>query len=278
MAFYWFLLGLGLAVALLNGVLWSTAWFLLRKAPPFFALGFWPLVSLAAGAYLANELNAFVQLHGRYRSLAIGLLIVCGIGGLAFGLLCAAFQPTRIKTSGLLLASGKVVRVLIAIVLLAVAFGLEIADRRLYPNQYVEAHVALRWVGFWCAMMGWVSAGHLVPLFRMNRLAWSQRDLSRALLRSMKAGNRFFKPSKRGRYRRPYCESAVLSSTGTLTDTRRCWEAATALRGIRKLIRECEKFPKTAWTITASLAMRNEYSTNWETYPSPPNLRRSTWY
>jgi arylsulfatase A-like enzyme len=171
--FLGFLFGLGLVVALLNGLCESLAWFLLRQYGGRFAPWFWPIITLTAAGWLARDLGAFAKLHGRYRLLALGVLAACGVGGLAFGLLCAAFQPTARRPVGFILARRRAVRVLFACLLAIAAYGLQVADRRFYPGQYADAHTALRFVGLWCATMAVVAAGRVLPLFRMTAIGWA---------------------------------------------------------------------------------------------------------
>jgi hypothetical protein len=171
--FYLFLIGLGLPVALLNGVAWSTAIVVLRRAPARVALLFWPAVSLMAGAWLAHHLNAFVQLHGRYRLLAITVLFACAGGSALFGAVCASFQSTERNPRGAIAERGRVCRLLLAGLLLLAACGLQVADRRFYPYQYLSAHTALRLTAFWCATMAVVAAARSRPIFRMNAARWT---------------------------------------------------------------------------------------------------------
>lgn len=171
--FLGFLLGLGLVVALLNGLCWSLVWFLLRQYGGRFAPLLWPCIGLGAGGWLAKDLGALSKFHGRYRLMAFGVLAACGVGGLAFGFLCAAFQPTARRPLGFILARRRMIRVVFACLLAILACGLQVVDRRYYPGQYADAHIALRLVGFWCATMAVVSAGRMLPLFRMTAISWA---------------------------------------------------------------------------------------------------------
>jgi arylsulfatase A-like enzyme len=171
--FLGFLLGLGLVVALLNGLFWSLVWFLLRQYSGRVAVLFWPTIGLGAGGWLAWDLGAFAKIHGRYRMLALGVMAACGVGGFVFGILCAAFQPTARHPAGFVLERRGVVRLLLACLLAVAAFGLQAVDRRFYRGQYFDAHIALRLVGFWCMTMAVVSAGRVLPVFRMTAISWA---------------------------------------------------------------------------------------------------------
>lgn len=152
-AFITYLGALSLTMGMLHGALWTAAFALLRRLPRALAFLCWIVASEAATLWLASELGAFSRLHSRYWQLAISVLAGCAVAGLAFGLLCCALQPTAARPKGLLFAWSPLVRIASALLVLGVFVGLELADRRLYPDQYALAHQALRVGTLWCAMI-----------------------------------------------------------------------------------------------------------------------------
>jgi hypothetical protein len=151
------LTALGVMLALLHGLCWSLAWWLVRRLRPPLARLFWPALSLAGSAWLARDLGAFTRLHSRYWQLASYVLAACGLAGLAFGLLGAWFQPTGRKPVGFIMEQPLVLRRALGCVLVVVAVALAVADRRLFPNQYHDAHAALRMAALWSLMMALVA-------------------------------------------------------------------------------------------------------------------------
>jgi arylsulfatase A-like enzyme len=164
------LTALGVALALLHGVCLSLAWWLVRRLHPTLRLLFWPALSLAAGVWLAHDLGAFVRLHSRYWLLATYVLVACGLAGVLFGLLCACFQPSVRSPIGFILEQRLAKQRALACLLIAVTAGLAIADRRAFPNQYPDAHAALRLAAFWCLTMALVTLDW--TLGSMTRLRW----------------------------------------------------------------------------------------------------------
>jgi hypothetical protein len=171
-AFIGYLGGLGLVVALVNGICWSVVSLLLRRFAGRFAPVYWLIFSITGGVTLALELNAFAKVHGRYRMVALSVLFLCGVGSVGFGLLCAAFQPTVRRPVGYVLSRGTLARLTFVIALATFAFDLLVADRHFFPNQYRVAHIAMRLVGYWCITMAFVASSRWLPLFRMTRTRW----------------------------------------------------------------------------------------------------------
>ncbi|MET0385745.1 MAG: sulfatase-like hydrolase/transferase [Polyangiales bacterium] len=151
-AFLGFLAALLLPLGLLHGAVWASAFGLLRRAPPWLARGVWLVAGAASALWLAERLGAFTRLHSRYWQLAVAVLLGSAAAGLSVGALCAALQPTAARPQGALLGRGPLTRWLAALVLAVGFVGLQIADRRLFPNQYLIAHIALRAAALWCAM------------------------------------------------------------------------------------------------------------------------------
>ena len=170
-AFAGYLMALTLFVALLHGTLWSLTFWCVRRLPRPLAWAFWPLVSFACGIGLARELGAFTRLHSRYWKLAVGVLAVCSVTSLAFGGLCTAFQPSVRRPAGFIAERGNWLRVSLGVLLLAAAVGLQVADRLLFPNQYRDAHTALRLGSLWLLMMALVAGRR--RLLRITALHWS---------------------------------------------------------------------------------------------------------
>jgi hypothetical protein len=169
-AFLAALAALGATLALLNGLCWSLAWWLVRRLRRPFSTLFWLALSLAAGVWLAHDLGAFIRLHSRYWQLACYVLGACALGGVGFGVLCAAFQPTVRRPRGFIMEQPRALRRVLAWVLGATTVALSVADRRLFPNQYPDAHAAMRCAAFWSLMMALVALGW--TLGPMTRLRW----------------------------------------------------------------------------------------------------------
>jgi hypothetical protein len=184
------LTALGVTLALLHGFCWSLAWWLVRRLRWPLVLLVWPALCLAGGVWLAHDLGAFTRLHSRYWQLASYVLIASGLAAAAFGLLCAWFQPTVRRPLGFIMEQPLALRRVLGCLLIVVAAALAVVDRRLFPNQYRDAHAALRVGALWSLMMalvamGWflgpmtwvrwlvVIAGYLTCLFTLdeNRVA-----------------------------------------------------------------------------------------------------------
>jgi arylsulfatase A-like enzyme len=158
-------------VALLHGVLWSFAFWCVRRLPRPLGQAFWPIVFLACGVLLARELGAFTRLHSRYWKLACGVLAACSVASLLFGLLCSAFQPSVRHPAGFVAERKTWLRSSLGVLLLSAAVGLQVADRLLYPNQYRPGHAALRLGSLWLLMMALVAAKRRLP--RITALRWA---------------------------------------------------------------------------------------------------------
>lgn len=165
------LAGLALFIGLLHGVAVSVLWVFVGKLPGRWRDGFWPVAGAAAGFWVAWALGTLTRLQGRYWKFAAGVLAVTTLGGLAFGLVCAAFQP-RAGRVPYLLGQTTPVRSIAAIALVAIASTLWWVDREYFVGQYLHAHLALRACSLWCVMMALVAAARVVPLPRVRAWGW----------------------------------------------------------------------------------------------------------
>jgi arylsulfatase A-like enzyme len=159
------LIALGLPLALLHGLLWSLVFWLVRRVIPRGAWMFWFALSGAGGTWLAHELGAFTRLHSRYQRLAWYVLIACGLGALGFGSVCTWLQPTRRRLAGSIADFRPSRRRALAGLLVVIAFGLAVADRRLFTNLYLVAHTALRVTALWSLMFGLYASGLTLGVF-----------------------------------------------------------------------------------------------------------------
>jgi hypothetical protein len=166
-----YLMALALFVALIHGTLWSLTFWCVRRLPRPLAWAFWPIVSFACGIGLARQLGAFTRLHSRYWKLAVGVLAVCSVTSLLFGAVCTAFQPSVRHPAGFIAERAHWLRVSLGVLLLAAASGLQVADRMLFPDQYRDAHTALRLGSLWLVMMALVAGRR--RLLRLTALHWS---------------------------------------------------------------------------------------------------------
>jgi arylsulfatase A-like enzyme len=148
--------GIGLAVAVVNGLFWNAAFGAVRKLPRFAPWLLWPTASLGLGAWLANDLGAYSKLGGKDNRLAVIALVACGAGGLLFGILLAIVQPRRRAPRGLLVRKRLWLRGFFVVVLLGAAAAATYVDRKYLPGTYQSAHTALRvgalWLGMWAIM------------------------------------------------------------------------------------------------------------------------------
>ncbi|HEY2733893.1 MAG TPA: sulfatase-like hydrolase/transferase, partial [Polyangiales bacterium] len=170
-AFGFYLIALATMVGLLHGVIWSAAFWTFRRCRRHWIAALWIVLSLLAATWLARELSAFTRIHSRYWRLAVGVFAACGVGGLALGLLCAAFQPSLDQPGGFVGARAPWTRRVLGLLLLAAALGLGAADRALFPDQYRPGHSALRLVALWTLMMAFVAARQRLP--RITGIRWA---------------------------------------------------------------------------------------------------------
>jgi arylsulfatase A-like enzyme len=169
-AFPAYLLALSTLLAVVHGTLWGGLFRVLRVLPRRIAFGLWLYFGLSCMGWLAYQLGAFSRLHSRYALLAGAVLGVCGVAGLGFGALCAALQPTAAQPEGFAFGRSLRARRIMSVLLLLVFAGLQVADRLVYPNQYVLAHQALRLAMLWSAMFA--SALLFARLPRLGATGW----------------------------------------------------------------------------------------------------------
>jgi arylsulfatase A-like enzyme len=150
---------IGIAMAVVNGALWSAGFGLLKRMPRFVPWVFWPVCTIAGGAWLASELGAYAKLGGKDHRLAVGALIACGGGGLLLGLLIALLQPRRLAPRGLFVRRRLWLRAIFVILLLAAGVAAEYIDRKFFPGTYPAAHIVLRVVSLWLGMWAIMSTG-----------------------------------------------------------------------------------------------------------------------
>jgi hypothetical protein len=168
--FVLYLTALAFWIGLLHGVCWSFGFWLLQRLPGWLSRALWVATSMAAGTWLAQQLGAFTRLHSRYWQLAVAVLAACGVAGIVFGVICALLQPTAARRLGYALSRRLRYRRALAVLLVAAFVGLQIGDRRFFPNQYPVAHQALRLAALWCAMFVIVLALRNSP--RMRASTW----------------------------------------------------------------------------------------------------------
>jgi len=144
--------GLGIAMAVCNGLAWHTAFKMVRKLPRFAPWVLWPAAAIGFGAWLANELGAYSKLGGKDHKLAVTALVACGVGGLFLGLLVAILQPRRLAPRGLLVRKRLWLRGLFVLLLLGAGGAATYVDRKYFPGTYQAAHTVLR-VGALCLGM-----------------------------------------------------------------------------------------------------------------------------
>ena len=165
-SFLAYLVVLGSLVALLHGIGWTLAFRLVRPLGKPWALIVWPLAMLGVGLWLAHDLGAFSRWNSRYANLARYVLFGCSVGGLGFGLLCSVLQPTAGKPHGYLLACRRWLRGSVSLVLAGAVVALRYADRRYYPDQYLHAHLALRFLALAVLTMACIVAFRSLPRVR----------------------------------------------------------------------------------------------------------------
>jgi len=158
-----YLTALSLTLGLMHGALWGAAFRVLSRVPTWVSTTFWSSAGLSAAVWLAQQLGAFSRLHSRYAQLAQLVLAGAGALGLAFALLCVWLQPSAARPAGRLLELNMRARRLCSCGLILVFAGLWVADKRLFPEQYPLAHVALRLSALWCAMFAVVLGLRRLP-------------------------------------------------------------------------------------------------------------------
>ncbi len=168
--------GLGAGFGLLFGLPFALSFRILRDGPRWVAAVFWPLVCWTLAVMLAEALGAFGQLGGPHGRLAWAVLGACGAGALFATAAAWGLQPSPQRERGVMGARWSTPAALVAI---ALAAGLIVADARLFPALYTEAHVAMRLAVFWLATValwlalptrrwGWTASLVVLPLLGVD--------------------------------------------------------------------------------------------------------------
>ena len=168
-AFVLSLFGLLMGLGTLHGVAWQLLQALVKRLPRPIAIAFWPLFSLLLGLGLADRLGAFTRLDGRHHKRALAVLAASCGGGAVLGAFLLSLQPTRRAPLGWLPGRGRAVRLGVALVLLALAAGAGVADRRLFTDLYPDAHLAVRVCMLWVATAAFALCDREL---RLPRLSW----------------------------------------------------------------------------------------------------------
>lgn len=136
----------------LHGVIWRLA--LRWVAYTSWLVQFFILTAtgLTLSGSLARSLGAFGRLSGPYRNLALGVLAGCSVAAVAFVLLGMALLPTWRAPRGRALGLAPRFRWSLAALLAGIAVTCFYADPRYYPDEYPQAHAALRWASLWLAV------------------------------------------------------------------------------------------------------------------------------
>jgi arylsulfatase A-like enzyme len=163
------LTALALTLGALYGLLWQLGFWLVGLLPRRLGYLVWLAASLATGARLAFLIGATKRLHGAYTELAVAVLAGCGVGALLLGLLLCAMQPSGPQRRAFLRSQPRVVRVLVALLLIAAAVALDAADRTLYVGLYPLGHFALRMGALFIATFGFVLVHDVLHLGSLGR-------------------------------------------------------------------------------------------------------------
>jgi arylsulfatase A-like enzyme len=144
--------GLALPLGALNGALWQAAFSLTRPLRVRWRAALWLLIGLAATVWLSLSLGAFSRIGGRYHQLAIAVIASGLCWTLLVTSLIAGMQPTNRYPLGFLAQRGWIVRSIVFVALVLIAFVLATVDLVVYPDLYDTAHFVLRISVLWLVM------------------------------------------------------------------------------------------------------------------------------
>jgi hypothetical protein len=160
-----------------HGSLWRAAFTLLGPLERRVQCLLWLLLMALVGAWLARELGAFARLGTRHHVQALGVLLAIAPAALGTSAVLCMLQPTVRAPGGALFKSRPRVRLVFAIVLLALSGLLFYADRRFYVGLYPAAHHALRSACLLFAMLA-VAIGCVRLRIPRLRYRWSLLGLA----------------------------------------------------------------------------------------------------
>ena len=164
------------ALGVAHGALWEGAFALAARAPARLVAVLWLLLTGGAALALAYVLGAFATLGGQYHALAVGTLVACGVGGPGLAFVMLVFGGARERPRGWLTPLRPRLRVVAALLLLALASCAFVADRLVLVGLYPDAHLALRLSFLWlCA------PGHALLVWT-RRPTWPRTDAWLAIL------------------------------------------------------------------------------------------------